>query len=505
MEKAPKDSSARKPLPPYNRKSVKSGLLNVGAVSENEMPDTAVSESINMHFDSIGSAKLRKGLTVLGTNMGSAVTGLHYHVDTVSVGGTGTQLIAVAGSNALYLTGGSFAAIRTGLTIGSKARFSTYLNFVFMVNGTEATMVWDGTSPAFVSTGNASGAPTGKFIENFRSRMWIGGNTSKPDRLYYSSVPSSITTPVVSWNTSDTTGQWIDISPSDGDSMTGLQRFRNVMIVYKTNHLYRVFDIGQTDPDPYYAVGTSSMESVVESKVGVFFHHSSGFYKYDLYGIVQEISRPIWDIVRAIPTTSYPNVVGWMEADQDHICWNVGNVTVNGVAYTNLAVRYTLSTQTWTHYSYGYSFTVAIRRQPFYVTGGAQVALGGDSLGNVFQINVGNIDNTKSIPYSLIHRWETIDGLLSTRKTLMVGNFNHYEGSGSTIAYQTEVNDPDNLNDWSRRVGFLGSANTGFNSMNIKARKIRFRLFGESTGQPFTYNGYELVDVVDEVMQFPKS
>ena len=53
-------------LPPLNRKSVKSGLLTLGAVDENEMPESGVRESVNFHFDAIGSATLRPGETALG-------------------------------------------------------------------------------------------------------------------------------------------------------------------------------------------------------------------------------------------------------------------------------------------------------------------------------------------------------------------------------------------------------------------------------------------------------
>ena len=503
MPKGQRDSSARDPLPPYSRKALNSGLLTPGAVSETHMPDSGVTEAINWNFDVIGSAKLRRGLTTVGSNLGSQILGMHYHVDTINASPK-SQLIVVAGTAAYYLNGANFVSIRAGLTGGKKARFQTYLNFAFMVNGADATEIWDGdTGGGFVSTGNALNAPTGQYIENFRARMWIAGNSNKPDRLYYSSVPSSISTPIITWNTSDTTGQWLDISPSDGDTITGLQRFRNVLIVFKTNHLYRVFDIAQSDADPYYAVGTSSQESVVETKTGIFFHHSSGFYQYNVYGMVQEISRPIIDIVRAIPVSQYSGISGWLEADQDHIVWSLGDVTVNGVSYTNLCVRYTISTQVWTHYSYGYNICVAIRRQPLFTDNSTQYALVGDTTGLVFKANTGLTDNGKPIVYSLIHRWETVDGLLSTRKTAMVGNFSHYGGTGSTVAYQTEKNDPDATNDWTEKIGQLGQINTGFNTMNIKARKFRFRLFGKSTGQPFVYNGYELLGVTPEFIQFP--
>lgn len=489
------------PLPPVLRKSVKSGLINPGAVGENDRPESSVMESINMHFDAIGSATLRKGSTRLGNQLTGNILGLHYLVDTVSPG-TNTQAIMVNGTVAYYLSGGTWTSKRTGLTAGSKARFTTYLNFAFMVNGTEATAIWDGSASAFATNGNAASAPTGKYIENFRSRVWIAGNSTYPDRLYYSSVPSAVATPIITWDTSVTTGQWIDISPSDGDSITGLQRYRNVMIVFKTNRLYRVFDIGQTDPDPYYAVGTSSQESVIESKAGVFFHHASGFYQYNIYGIVQEISRPIWDIVRAIPASSYPSVTGWLEADGDHICWSVGSVTVNGTAYTNLVVRYTISTMTWTHYTYPTQVLCAIKRQPLYTDGTTQFALVGDNNGNAIKMNLGLDDLGTPIPYSLIHRWDNIDGLLSTRKNINVGNFTHYRGAGTSVAVQTEEYDPDQPNNWKKKVGAFEESNTGFNTMAIKARKIRFRIFGESTGEPFIYNGYELLDVTNEFIQF---
>lgn len=495
--------ATQKALPPILRKSMESGLVLPGAVGENRSPDTSVLESINMHFDAIGSAKLRKGITALGGQLpGGQILGMHYHVDTVNTPAN-TRMIVVNTNVVSYFSAGNWIAIRSGLAGTGKARFSTYLNFAFMVNGVDATAIWDGTAAgSFVTTGNASGAPIGTLIENFRSRMWISGNPTYPSRVYYSSVPSAAATPVITWNTDAVTGQWIDISPSDGDSMTGLQRYRNTMLCFKTNHLYRLFDIGQVDPDPYYAVGTSSMESVVETKVGVFFHHATGIFQYNIYGLVQEVSRPIIDIIKAVPTSAYPNVVGWIEQDGDHVCWYLGDVTVNGTTYTKLVIRFTISTQVWTHYQYGVAITAALRRQPLYTDGTTQFSVTGDDGGNVYEMNTGVNDNGKPIPYSLIHRWDQIDNLLSTRKSCQVGNFLHIGGSESSVAYQTEVNDPDALNDWTKKVGQLKTINTGFNSMNIKGRKIRFRIFGQSSGQPFTYNGYELLDVLNEFIQF---
>lgn len=488
----------QKPLPPHTRMSLESGLITEGAVSENLMPETCLTELVNMDPDTIGSARSRLGTTALGGALPSVVLGLYYFVDTVG-SPTGTQTIAVSGTAAYYLSGASWTPIRSALTGGSKARFSTFLNYVFMVNGADATAVWDGnTAGAFSTGGNASGAPIGTQVENFRSRMWIAGNPTYPDRLFYSSIPSSVVTPVVSWNTDPATGQWIDISPSDGENITCLHRTRNNMLVFKQNHIYRVYSISQTDPDPYYAVGTSSAESVVETKIGVFFHHSSGFYQYNVYGIVQEISRPIIDIVKAISLSNYQSVAGWLDPDGDHINWSIGTVTYKGTTYQNMVVRYSISTQVWTQRVYPTQFVASSD----YNDGSTKMKIAGDSAGNVYEYNVGTTDRGTPIQYSIVHPWDNIDGLLSTRKTLQTVLFSHYGGAGTNVSYQVE-NDP--AGDWSKcgdRPSQLKDSNTGFNSMNIRARKIRFRLSGASSGQPFVYNGYEVIGVYNEFLQF---
>ena len=473
-------------LEPLTFKNLQDGLISEGAIAEDIYPNTAVSEAINLHFDKIGCATLRKGTTLLGDTgvLSGNILGLYEFRDSGS--GTNNQIIAVNGTVAYYLSGSTWTSKRTGLTSGSKARFSTYLDYVFMVNGTEATAIWDGNpSNSFVTTGNASGAPAGKYIENFRSRMWISGNTTYPDRLYYSSLPSSVTTPVITWDTDVATGDWIDISPSDGDNTTGLKRSKNFLLVFKKDHIYRVASISETEPDPTINVGTWSQESIVEAKDGVYFHHPSGFYKYE-NGLAQEISKPIIDIVKAITVTNYSKVSGF--EDGDHIEWSVGDCTVNGVSYTNLCVRYTISTQSWTHYSYPTQHLVSSK----YNDGTTIYNLVGDESGNILKIATGNTDNSSAIQYSLIHKWLNFDGLLSTKKNINRILFTHKGGSGSKVAYQKEN---DSVNDWSKSLKGeqLKEKDTGFD-LSIKCKKLRFRVSGSSTGEPIIYNGFELLE-----------
>ena len=479
------------PISPVQRKSLKAGLLTESSVGENDYPMSACSESLNWQFDTLGQATLRSGTTLVGNTLSGNMLGLYNFLD--SGAGTNNQLIAVNGTTVYYLSGSTWTSKRS-VTAGSKARFSTFLDYVFMVNGVDATAIWDGNpSNSFVTTGNAASAPIGKFIENFRARMWIAGNSTYPDRLYFSSLPSAVTTPIITWDTSVTTGQWIDISPSDGENITALHRTKSNLLVFKNNHIYTVYSIQQTDPDPKFNVGTYSAESVVETKNGVYFHHPTGFYRFN--GDVQEISRPIIDIVNAVSLTNYSKVCGYLEPDGDHICWSVGNVTYLGVTYTNMVVRYTISTQTWTHYQYPTQHLVS----SMYNDGTTLFMLVGDDSGNVLKIKTGNTDNGTPIQYSLIHAWDNTDGSEATLKNLNTFLFMAKNMAGSKIQYQIQ---DDLIGNWSKSIGQFEQGNKGFSDKAIKNKKLRIRISGSSKGEPISYQGYEILKGDSELVTF---
>lgn len=487
-------TTAPTPISPVLRKSLRSGLICEGAVGENAYPMDALIESLNFNFDTIGAATLRKGTTIVGSAMSSTdILGLYNFRDSGS--GTNNQLIAVSGTTLYYLVSSTWTAKRNGLTLGSKARFSTLLDYVFMVNGTEATAVWDGNpATSFLTTGNAASAPTGKFIENYRARMWIAGNSTYPDRLYFSTLPSAVTTPVVTWDTNVNTGQWIDISPSDGENITALHRTKVALLVFKQNHIYQVYAITNADADPKIDVGTYSQESVVESKNGVYFHHPTGFYRY-ANGGVQEISQPIIDIVKAITLANYSKVAGYMEPDGNHVCWSVGDVTIKGITYNNLVVRYTISTGAWTHYSYPTQFLVGCS----YNDGSSLSTVVGDETGSVFKTDTGTTDNSNEIFYALTHPFDDIDGLHSTVKIINTIFFMHKGMNGTKVNYQTS---DDISGDFKKPIGQLKSSETGFSGLIARGRKLKFRLTGTSKGEPIEYSGYEVIQGTTQLITF---
>lgn len=558
------------PIKPISYLKLSTGLITEGAVSESQMPLDAVTESLNMKFNKIGSARLRDGTTLLGTALSTAfsvspsvspsasisptqsasispskspsvspsvsssfshstspsvspsssispsasvspsvspslspsasispsispspsaaaepagnVLGLYEFRD--SGNGTYNRLVAVYGTSLYYLSGSSWIAKRTGLR-QYKARFTTFLDYLWMVNGSDSTAIWDGNpANSFITTGNAASAPIGKFIERFRNRVWIAGNSTYPDRLYYSSLPD--VNLALTWD-----GDYVDISPADGENITAIIRTRSALLVFKNNHIYRVYSVTETEADPKINCGTYSADSVIEAKDGVYFHHPTGFYKY-VNGEPEEISKPIIDIVKNITLANYGKVCGWLELNGDNIVWAVGDVTIDGVAFNNLEVRYTISTQTWTHYTKPTQALVASR----YNDGSTVYQLVGDESGQILKMDTGLTDNSMPISYSLVHRWYNVDGLNSTRKDLTKFLFAHNKGAGTNVAWQ---NEDSVLNDW-KPLTQLKDKNTGVNYASVRGRKCRFKLSGSSSGEPWEYDGFEVLEGTSEVI-----
>jgi hypothetical protein len=473
------------------------GLVTKGAVSENIAPKTSVSEVGNMNFDIIGGIQIRKGITKLGNTLTGNILGLYNYLNSSN---SNNQLITVNGNSVYYLSGiNVWTQCRTGLSLNS-ARFTTFLNFVWMVNGSEATAIWDGNpSDSFLTTGNALSAPVGKYIENYRSRVWISGNTTYPGRVYYSSVPSAAATPVITWNTDPVTGTWIDVAPQDGENITGLKRSKYALLVFKNNHIYRIYSVNSSEPDPQINVGTYSQESIVEAVDGIYFHHPSGFWKYSTDGTITLISKSIKDLSDAITLTNASQVCGWEDVDKDHIYWAVGTITLSTVGkkltYNNVVLRYSISSQLWTMYTYQTQFLVSSG----YNNGSSLFKVVGDNNGMVFEVNTGNTDNGSDIPYWIVHKAEELDGLSSTTGIIDKIIFLHTGGAGTKVTWQKQE---DTLNDYTRDIGNFKSFDTFFDSLSIKSRNFYFNISGSSKGDSILYEGFEVLGWYNELDEY---
>lgn len=441
--------------------AIQNGIIRTSAVDDTLVPLNTCGFALNVNFDSIGSFTTRKGLTSVGATVeaNKPILGMTNYINNA---GTNYKLLAKADNNVYAYDGSSWSSVRSGLTASSKARFTNFVDYTFMVNGNsnEVCSTYNGSS-SFGST-NVADLPKGDYIENYRSRIWIADSAT--DKVYYSDVVNTDNT--ITGGTS-----FIQISPQDGESITGLKRSSNALLVFKQNHIYRIYSITSADPDPQINRGTYSQESIVETKNGIYYHHSSGFYKYQ-DGIQLEISRPIIDIVEAIPRANWENICGW--EDGDHIYWSIGDITLDGITYNNFVVRYTISTEVWST-SY---YASEIRSAGKYDNGTTKINVVGDDIGVVSQFDYGNTDNGTPIFYDLQTHWLYLSDNKFDIKEIKSLGFLHENAQGATISYRKDM---DRDNKWIPLGQIKDDLWQEF-PLSTKFKRIKLRINGNTVG-----------------------
>jgi len=470
------------------------GVIRSAQLNDTICPENSVQLAVNMHFDRVGAVVTRLGVETYATALSGSVKAF----GALNLLGGAQVLYAQVGATIYAWSGLAWVSVRGSLTGSGKARFSQFLNRIWMVNGSSGDVPKTSNGTAFDTTDVPATFPKGDFIQaGFGGRVWIG-DASK-DILYYTEIVDSsdgITydTPLVF----DITKNFLSkFSPQDGESMTGLFRVPKALLVFKQNHIYRVYgvdsnNLGNVDDYPAYNVGTFSQESIVQAKDGVYFHHSSGFYKFAYDTQPTEISRRVIDFVKAIPRSAYENVVGVYDG-YDAVKWSVGSLTVEGVTYANCQMRYSISTQVWTIYDYaGTNITALIK----FDNGTTIEQVCGTSTGLVGKLDSGYTDFGADIYYELIDRWRSFTDMFCHSKNESGIALLTENAGGALFQYQTEKAFPNVWTDIDTVSEEYASIfpNASTDDFNL----IRTRLRGYSKGEPIIYHGIELLSIQDK-------
>jgi len=460
------------------------GVVRNSEVDDFLTPDGAVSEAVNVHFDRKGAVTLRPGYAIIGSQIsdGYPCLGLYNALFSDTSKNCLLSVFSDGTNNDIYKsTGGAWSKSLENDTKDLKTRFVTFADNVVRVNGTDAVKSFDGSS--WATSGNPinpDDAPVGKFIEVFKSKLYISGISANPDRLTYSETIDSSGN--LAW---DNANNYVDINPNDGENTTALKRFSLELLNFKPNYIYR-FKTSGTDPDPLIKIGTRSQESIVEGKQGLYFHHDTGFYRYG-GGAPEEISRRISDITSAIPLSYYDDVSSWK--DNDHIFFSTGDLTIEGESWTNTVQRYTESSKVWTTYS----FADEARWGSSYNNGTSILQVIGDDDGNVYTWNSGTTDNGTTIKYRMITQWYE-PGVIFHRKVLMHLNTICVKAQRAELFYQVD--------DWSthkwEKIGTITEYLNYFKDLDIKHHRIKFKLTGISSTEAFIFQGIILAKLLAE-------
>ena len=453
------------------------GVIRTAQLDDSVSPETSVELAVNMNFDRVGTAQTRPGISTYATTLGGEVKSL----GKLSIQGSTPQhkLFAQVGKNIYVYNGSSWVNVRT-TTSDNKARFSQWLNYLFMVNGVDPLQASNGGNFSAVAGIVPSPAiPVGDFIQaGFDGRIWVANAAN--DALYFSDIVQ-FTPPSTFVITYDENNFIEKFSPQDGESITGLIRVPRALLLFKQNHIYRIYSATNIDPYPAYNVGTYSQESIVQTKDGVYFHHPSGFYHFSYDSQPVEISKRISDFIKAIPRDNYEKIVGIYD-NFDSIKWYVGSVKVGGTTYSNCALRYTISTQVWTVYDYsGFDITALIE----YDDGSSINQIAGSKTGVIASLDSGETDLGNEIYYELIDRyrsWSDIPAYVQSITGMYVVSEN---GAGGQVQYQKQKSCP---NEW-KNIGKI-SENEVTVFPNIETddfNHIRFRIRGYTKGEPVVF------------------
>lgn len=465
------------------------GVIRQAEVTDSLIPEGAMTEAINVHFDSKGAITGRLGMATLGATIqaGYPIWGLHN-----TQNGSMMAVISQGGTSRVYAfpTAGAWTSSLTGGTANARIRFLEAAGRTVVLNFGNASNMYSSmqflnTSDTWVTTGNpinpqaltdqVAGSPNPIYGEVFKSRIYVVGANSS--RLWWSNVINSSGN--YAWTPST---DWVDINPNDGENISGLKRYSLELLVFKPNYIYR-FRTSSVDPDPLIKIGTRSNESIIEGKKGLYFHHNSGFYRYT-GGYPTEISRPISDIIEAIPYSQYSNMCSWK--DSDHIYWSLGDLTVSGDSWVNVVARYTESADLWTIYSYANEIKLGTE----YNSGSALTRVLGLDNGVVATLNSGNTDLGEPIKYRAITKWYEIEGI-ETKKLIKRMFAVCDKAQGAILMYQT-----DDSREW-KNIGQLTKWLTEFEP-NISFNRIRFKLTGMNRTEPLIFLGLHITEGLNE-------
>ncbi len=462
------------------------GVIRSAQLDDTVTPENSHQLGVNVNYDRVGAIQTRPGITQLYTTRTGSITSF----GTLNIQGGIKRIFSQVGTDISVWVSNAWSTVRT-CTTTNKARFSQWLNRTYMVNGVDALQCSAGsTFSAEAGFVPATVMPVGHFIQaGFDGRLWVANKDT--DALYFSNIVA-FTPPSTYTITYDTANFIQSLSSQDGESISGLFRVPRALLVFKQNHIYRVYSATNVDPYPAYNVGTYSQESIVQAKDGLYFHHSSGFYKFNYDGQPTEISRRVNDFVKSIPRSSYENVVGIFDG-YDAVKWSVGAVTVEGVTYQNCQMRYTISTQVWTIYDFAANAITALVR---YDDGTSVYQVAGTATGFVAQLDYGNDDFNKAIVFETIDRWRSFTEMYSKAKAVSGISVAAENGAGTMLQYQIEKSRPNEWDD----LGELGEdyeslfPNASTKDFNV----MRLRLSGQTNGTQIVFHGTEILSIQDK-------
>ena len=294
----------------------------------------------------------------------------------------------------------------------------------------------------------------------------------------------------MSWSASGSGSLQVE-QEDGGGTLQALNKVPGYLLIYKQRSLKR-WNFDSSFPEDLVNIGTQSHKSVVRVRgKNYFFYGPNGFYETQ-GGYPKFISRPIQRIIEGISSSFYANVNGW--SDNDNIYWSIGDITINfdrgyTETYSNVVVRYTIDTEQWAPLQYAAEF----RAMNQYISGNDTLIVGGDTDGQVLQLNTGNSDyGSVAIKY-ILQSPEFDFKAREKRKTVSEKVYVHSDiTSGATLQSRLDYGN------W-QSIGSLKDIVSEVQIKAMTAKVFEFRIVDSITGEQVKLRGMDFptVDVLE--------
>jgi hypothetical protein len=259
------------------------GLNNFGA--PNLIDNREWADLQNIQFDESGIVRKRMGYEQYSASLTNA-RGLG-SLNTVTL----DQVLTVDNGTFKYTTGTSWTSnTSVTFTANKETNFTQARESVYIWNGTEGGSKWDGTNLTRPGT-----MPRASFSVWYKGYQVASGVDTQPHRVYFSRVSDeSIFTNAASTlnNSTEVPGatvfsgtgaQYIDVNVGDGDKVTGLGIFSDILIIFKEFSIYQftLESTGSTVAEPNLlsitkAAGCISHKSIVPVENDLYFLSREG-------------------------------------------------------------------------------------------------------------------------------------------------------------------------------------------------------------------------------------
>lgn len=150
--------------------------------------------------------------------------------------------------------------------------------------------------------------PVGKYLKIHRERLFVAGDPDDPNKIFYSNafLPHFIR--------QTTTLDFLEISPEDGDIITGIPILLGSIFIFKRNNI-RKLNVEAADPDDFFVDDPTSFQgapadrTITETPNGIVYLGWDHIYRFD--GSFSEPVIDEFDVKQDIKQVSLQRTVGF--------------------------------------------------------------------------------------------------------------------------------------------------------------------------------------------------